>query len=176
MRAAQTAKGAQVRDQARSVRAGDVALTSKDRGVESEVPMTGGANPDELRQFLLDHVEDLAELEVLAWFHRESPGAWLSEADLLQAMPFPPDTTSAALERLLSRELVSRSVEKPGMLRFEARDTAFREMLRRALEEYRQNPVQFMALMTAISIERVRTAALTTFAECFRLGGPKSGG
>jgi hypothetical protein len=138
--------------------------------------MTRRQNPDELRQFLLDHVEDLAELEILAWFHRESEGTWAAEADLLKAMPFPPDTTSAALERLVLRQLVSRTAEKPGMLRFEARDSAFSDMLRRAIEEYRQNPVQFMALMTAISIERVRTAALTTFAECFRLGGPKSGG
>jgi hypothetical protein len=137
--------------------------------------MTSQDDPDALRQFLLDHVEDLAELEVLAWL-RESEGTWAAEANLLKAMPFPPDTTSAALDRLVLRELVSRPAEKPGMLCFEARDGAFREMLRRAIDEYRQNPVQFMALMTAISIERVRTAALTTFAECFRLGGPKSHG
>jgi hypothetical protein len=138
--------------------------------------MASPADPDELRQFLLDHVEDLAELEVLAWFHRESEGSWVPEAALLGAMPFPTDTTSAALERLVLRELVSRAAEKPDLLCFEARDAAFREMLRRAIEEYRANPVQFMALMTAISIERVRTAALTTFAECFRLGGPRSNG
>jgi hypothetical protein len=138
--------------------------------------MATPANPDELRQFLLDHVEDLVELEVLAWFHRKSEGSWAPEAELLAAMPFPADTTSAAIERLVLRELVSRTAENPGMLCFEARDGAFREMLRRAIEEYRANPVQFMALMTAISIERVRTAALTTFAECFRLGGPKSHG
>ena len=129
--------------------------------------------PDELKQFLLDHVQDLAELEVLAWFHRETEGTWAAEADLLGAMPFPADTTAAALERLVLRELVSRAAERPGMLCYEARDAVFREMLRRAIEEYRANPVQFMALMTAISLERVRTAALRTFAECFRLEGPK---
>jgi hypothetical protein len=138
--------------------------------------MSGGPQPDELKQFLLDHVEDLAELEVLAWFHRQAEGTWAAEADLLEAMPFPPETTAAALERLTQRELVSRAAQKPGMVCYEARDTVFREMLRRAIDEYRANPVQFMALMTAISIERVRTAALTTFAECFRLGGPKGHG
>jgi hypothetical protein len=138
--------------------------------------MPGGPDSDELRQFLLDHVEDLAELEVLAWFHRQAEGTWAAEAELLTAMPFPPDTTAVALERLVQRELVSRTAQKPGLVCYESRDPAFREMLRRAIEEYRANPVQFMALMTAISIERVRTAALTTFAECFRLGGPKGYG
>src|SRR5688572_598852 len=66
-------------------------------------PMPRPQTPDELKQFLLAHVEDLAELEVLAWFHRESEGTWVAEADLLAAMPFPADTTSAALERLVTR-------------------------------------------------------------------------
>lgn len=138
--------------------------------------MASADAPDELKQFLLDHVQDLAELEILAWFHRESEGTWAKEAELLTAMPFPSDTTAAALERLVVRELVSRTDARPGLLCYEARDAVFREMLRRAIDEYRANPVQFMALMTAISLERVRTAALMTFAECFRLGGPKSNG
>jgi hypothetical protein len=139
-------------------------------------PMPSGETPDELKQFLLDHVQDLADLEILAWFHRDSEGRSVAESALLEAMPFPPDTTTAALERLVLRGLVSRTAEDPSSLRYAPPDAQFREMLRGAIDEYRANPVQFMALMTAISIERVRTAALTTFAECFRLGGPKANG
>ncbi len=138
--------------------------------------MTEPSSPDELKQFLLAHVEDLAELEILAWLHRSNEGAWAGESELSKAMPFPPDTTQAALERLVGRGLVARSGEKPGQICYEAPDAEFRDLLRRAIEEYRANPVQFMALMTAISLERVRTAALRTFAECFRLEGPKKHG
>lgn len=125
--------------------------------------MTGAPDNDELRQFLLEHVEDLAELEVLAWFHRSSEGTWAAESDLLTAMPFPVEATIAALERLVGRGLVTRSEETPPRLRYEAPDAAFRELLRRAIEEYRANPVRFMALITASSLERVRRAALRTF-------------
>jgi hypothetical protein len=138
--------------------------------------MTEPSAPDELKQFLLTHVEDLAELEILAWLHRSSEGTWAGESDLSVAMPFPPDTTAAALERLVGRGLVARSHEKPGQICYDAPDAEFRGLLRRTIDEYRASPVQFMALMTAISLERVRTAALRTFAECFRLEGPKKNG
>jgi hypothetical protein len=138
--------------------------------------MPSGETPEELKQFLLHHVQDLVELEVLAWLHRDSEGSTVREAALLQAMPFPPDTTAAALERLVLRGLVVRTAEKPPSICYAPPDAEFREMLCSAIEEYRANPVQFMALITAISLERVRRAALTTFAECFRLGGPKSNG
>lgn len=133
--------------------------------------MSDTPDHDELRQFLLEHVEDLAELEILAWFHRASEGAWAPEETLASALPFPADATAAALERLVRRGLVARSADKPAMLCFEARDAAFRELLRRAVEEYRANPVGFMALLTALSLERVRMAALRTFADCFRPSG-----
>jgi hypothetical protein len=138
--------------------------------------MASSETPEELKRFLLDHVQDLAELEILAWLHRYSEGSAVPETALLEAMPFPPDTTTGALERLVLRRLVSRTADKPSLICYVPPDAEFREMLRGAIDEYRANPVQFMALMTAISLERVRRAALTTFAECFRLGGPKSNG
>jgi hypothetical protein len=138
--------------------------------------MASGETPEELKQFLLHHVEDLAELEILAWLHPDREGNAVPETALIEAMPFPTDTTTAALERLVLRGLVSRTAEKPNLVSYVPPDTEFRDLLRAAIEEYRKNPVQFMALMTAIALERVRTAALTTFAECFRLGGPKPHG
>ena len=137
--------------------------------------MAGDAHLEELRRFLAEHVEELDELVVLAFLEtRGSEGAPLSA--VVEAVPFTEATARAVLERLAARELVSCSALEPAEYRFAPADPATRAELERVFTTYRENPIVVMNLMTANAIERVRTAALRTFADAFRIGRPKSNG
>jgi hypothetical protein len=129
---------------------------------------------DELKAFLFEQVETLEELAILAFLHaRGSEGA--TQAAVAQAIGFPPAVTLRALEQLCTRGTISCSALEPAEYRFEP-TSATRAMFERVFRQYNANPLGLMKFMTANAIERVRTAALRTFADAFRIGGPKSNG
>jgi hypothetical protein len=130
---------------------------------------------DELKRFLLEHVEDVQELSMLAWFESRAPSSGASGNDIAEGTHFPVASTIEAAERLVRRGLLARSETDPPLY-YHQENEAARVMLTRAIGAYRSDPVKIMQLLTANAIDRLRTAALRTFAECFRLGGPKSDG
>jgi DNA-binding IclR family transcriptional regulator len=130
---------------------------------------------EELRKFLLEHVEGLEDLEILARFRETPDGAWLTTGEVASLTTFPLATTQDALRRLAARGLLAPTATEPAAYRY-ARPASSADPLARVIAEYRSNPLQVMGLMTANAIERVRTSAMMTFAECFRIGGPKANG
>jgi hypothetical protein len=131
---------------------------------------------EELKGFLFEHIEDLDELEILLWSRRHLPESWMSGTAIAEAHPFPAERTLDVLERLSARALLVREAGNPPRYRCDPPDASLRTMLDRMLTAYEANPLRFFQLMNANAIERVRTAAIRTFAECFRIGGPKSNG
>ncbi len=131
---------------------------------------------EELRRFLFEHVEDLEDLEIIARFHELGDDRLLNAAELAVLTRFPDTTTREALARLAARGLLAPTATEPVSYRYVIADASLRERLERAVVEYRQQPIKVMGMMTSNAIERVRTAAVRTFAECFRIGGPKSRG
>lgn len=127
-----------------------------------------------LKGFLAEHVEDLEELVVLA--ELETRGAKPSTlADLGDSVPLPSETTQAVLAKLAARGLVACSVLEPADYRLEPPE-GLREPLARVLAHYRADPLAVLMILSSNAIERVRNAALHTFADAFRIGGPKSNG
>jgi hypothetical protein len=129
---------------------------------------------DQLRAFLFEHVEDLEELEILAYLHARREGATL--AVIADGVRFPLSTVLPVLERLAARGTVSCSALEPAEYRFEASDADARQRFEEVFAAYRANPSVVMKLMTSNAIDRVRTAAMRRFADSFRLKGPKSDG
>jgi hypothetical protein len=129
---------------------------------------------DQLRWFLFEHVEDLEELEILACLRARSQGATLTV--IANEIRFPLPTVLPVLERLVARGIVSCTALEPAEYRFEAPDAETRQQFERVFEVYRADPSAVMKLMTSNAIDRVRTAAMRTFADGFRLKGPKSHG
>jgi hypothetical protein len=124
--------------------------------------------PDEdpLKRLLFDTVEGIEELEILCWFAK---GNECGDAETVaRDIALPTETVRAALERLTSGGLLQQSSENPKVFRVDADPEAKRVVLV-VTGEYRANPVRVMKLMTQNAIERVRTAALRTFAESFRI-------
>jgi hypothetical protein len=130
---------------------------------------------DDIKDFLLTHVEELEELEILLWFHRRPSADWANGSEVVAAHPFSEDRTLEVLARLTARELLVRDGSEP-RYRCDPPDPEVKALLGRVLSAYEENPLRFFQIMNANALERVRTAAIRTFAECFRLGGPKANG
>lgn len=137
--------------------------------------MSGPTDRESLKQFLLEHVEGYEDLEVLAWFSGQPQATLATAVDIAQKVGFPPAIIETAVERLVARGLLERTGKDGAFFRY-AVDEDFRRTMAKIASLYQANPREVMELMTANAIERVRTAALRTFADCFRIRGPKSGG
>lgn len=135
----------------------------------------GDGNDTDLRSFLLEHVEDLEEFEILLCLFERGGEAGMSLDDVTAAVRFPSLTIRSSLERLAARGLISCTAIEPALYRFDP-PVAERETFRRVAAAYRDNPLEVMRIMTSIAVERLRTAAVQRFADCFRLGGPKPRG
>ena len=130
----------------------------------------------ELAQFLFDYVENYEEIQVLACLGvgRE---LWWEPEDVTRDCGVEKSATLSALERLTAL----------GVLVMQGSDSVVRYRLHddfqgrsyifdRLALEYRQNRLQLMERMTHNAIERVRASALKTFADCFRIRGPRDDG
>lgn len=123
-------------------------------------------------RFVEDHVQGFEDLEVLLLMTR-SPGSSWTAVSLAEAAFIPPDTVLPVLERLTQRNMVEQSSD--GTFRFlpTCEHAGAIAELRAA---YDVNRVEVIALIAASAMERVRTGAIRTFAEAFRLRGPKKHG
>lgn len=135
----------------------------------------GDGSDTDLRSFLLEHVEDLEEFEILLCLFERGGEAGMSRDEVTAAVRFPSLTIRNSLERLAARGLVSCTAIEPAVYRFDP-PSADREAFGRVAAAYRENPLEVMRIMTSIAVERVRTAAVERFADCFRFGGPKPRG
>lgn len=130
----------------------------------------------ELEQFLFDYVETYEELQVLACLGvgRE---LWWEAEDVTRDCGVEPSATLTALHRLTASGLLMKQGSEPNF-KYRLHDDFLGRsyIFDRLALEYRQNRLQLIETMTRNAIERVRAAALRTFAECFRMRGPKVDG
>lgn len=136
--------------------------------------MPESAELDDVKGFLAQHVEGLEELVVLAELEARRVER-CTLAKLGDIIPLPLETTRDVLGKLAARGLVACSALEPAEYRFEPPEE-LREPFGRVLAHYRSDPLAVLMLLSSNAIERVRNAALHTFADAFRIGGPKSNG
>jgi DNA-binding MarR family transcriptional regulator len=138
-------------------------------------PLAELRDHQDLKAFLFEYVESYEELGVFVWFHRRS-GASAPAARIAEESGLPEASVVDALDRLLARGLLSRSSEDVTAFRYTPAEDTVRDAVNRVMDLYQNNAVEVVGFMTANAIERVRTAGMRLFADCFRVGGPKSGG
>lgn len=126
---------------------------------------------DDLRRFLLDRVSSYEELDVLLLLVRGSGESWSAKA-VAEALGAEADVCRAALESLLACGLLATGKDSTTFRYSSMTEEAARnvETLARA---YREQRAVVAMMMSANAVERVRTSAIRTFAEAFRLRGPK---
>lgn len=129
-----------------------------------------------VKRWLFAHCEDLVDLEILTKFHELSREFPLNEAEIAALAKFPLAAVQDALGRLCSRGLLSPSALEPVRYRYAVADSELQDQIHRVVLTYRSDPLEIMSLMTANAIERVRTEAVRTFAECFRIKQAKPNG
>jgi hypothetical protein len=147
-----------------------VVFRTEDVSVDDPLPY------EELRQILLDHFGDLEELEILACLHSAELRAGATVSQLVGASRLPESSLQPALDALVARGLVEHSPGSPGVYRFSPPDEETRTQVGRVIAEYRADPLKAIKIMASNAIERVRSAALHTFSEAFRVKRAKSDG
>jgi hypothetical protein len=130
----------------------------------------------DLESFLRDYVESYEELKVLICLGtaRES---WRTIESIASDCRVDEEAILAALERLARGGVLARR-DAPSALEFRLHDDfqSRGDLLDRLAVEYRQNSLRLIEIMTKSAIDRVRASALRTFADSFRIRGPRDDG
>lgn len=125
--------------------------------------------PEDVRALLHGHIESYEQLEVLLLLRRERYEDWTTEG-LSARLHVREELVSSAVEGLEASGLVTMTRTAP-IPRFAYRPTSsgLDAAAGRLDREYAERPIRIIQLMSANAIDRVRTAALHTFADAFVL-------
>lgn len=136
--------------------------------------MTDSSNlPEDVRRLLHEHIDSYEQLEILLLLRRERYEAWTPDAlaarlHLGEALIGP---ALAALNTagLIGTAAASGSATQPLRYAYRPASSGLDATVGILEREYAERPVSIIKLMSANSIERLRTAALHTFADAFVL-------
>lgn len=127
-----------------------------------------------LRSFLSAHVQSYEQLEVVLLLQRRERES-LTATETAEALRIPKDLAESALVHLEGHGLVVAEANKLGNHRYMygPRSADLGQSLAELARVYNENRLAVVELMSANAVERLRTSAIRTFAECFRLGQPR---
>ena len=118
---------------------------------------------------LHDHIESYEQLEMLLLMRGDKVASWTEET-LCERLRSAVSLVQAALERLKSAGLVeARAHEGAKHYSYLCQSDDVEATISRLAAAYRENPIPIIKIMSANSLERLRTAALRTFADAFIL-------
>jgi predicted transcriptional regulator len=132
--------------------------------------------PEDVRKLLREHIESYEQLELLLLLRTELDHRWTVDA-LSARFRIPASLASLALDELQRAGFVQ--ARAPGAEKqyvYVAQRDPVEATLNRLAQAYREHPIPILKQMSANAIERVRTAALRTFADAFLLRKDKKDG
>jgi len=125
--------------------------------------------PEDVRALLHEHIESYEQLEVLLLLRRERYEEW-TIGGLAARLHLRQELIASALEGLKSGGLVASTHATPApRFAYRPASSGLDAAAGRLDREYAERPIRIIQLMSANAIERVRTAALHTFADAFVL-------
>ena len=124
---------------------------------------------EDVRVLLHEHIESYEQLEVLLLLRRERAAEW-TVAGLAARLRIREELIASALEGLKGGGLVGAIGTAPeGRFAYRPASSGIDAATGRLEREYAERPIRIIQLMSANAIDRVRTAALHTFADAFVL-------
>jgi DNA-binding transcriptional ArsR family regulator len=137
--------------------------------------MANGDSP-EARAFLAEHIESFEELEVLSFLHDHRDTARTAD-EIAASIGLRGSIVETALAALRQRRLVDRSSEgRTQRHSLAALEPETMRGLVALVQTYRDDRLEILKLMNAIAFERIRNAAIRTFADAFVVGKGKKDG
>jgi hypothetical protein len=133
-----------------------------------------GELPEDVRALLHEHIESYEHLETLLLLRRERYEQWTSEG-LAARLHVRPELIEAALASLKASGLVEATAVVPERFTYRPASSGLEAAVGRLEREYAERPILIIQLMSANAIERLRTAALHTFADSFVLNKKDKG-
>jgi hypothetical protein len=134
--------------------------------------------PDSARvqAFLAASVETYEELEVLLLLRGKREHEWTVD-EIVAVLRLRAGTIEAACVALGDAGLLRESIESRGRAYgYAPRDAALDDAVAALARMYAEDRLAIVKMMSANAIERIRTAAMRTFAEAFVIGKDKKGG
>jgi hypothetical protein len=123
--------------------------------------------PEDVRRFLLEHVEGYEHLEVIALL-RPEPGRAHSPDAVAAVSELPASAAEAALSDLQRSGILVMETDHAGpRYRYFPQLPEVEATITRLLDTHRENPLGIVKVMNAVSIERVRSSARRAFAGAF---------
>jgi hypothetical protein len=127
----------------------------------------------EVRQFLRDHIESHEHLETLLLLCPD--GRARTVEDVARELKVPAASADAALRHLVEQRLLVAAAGEPPTYCYSPGTPALGGAVDALVAARGEHHLAIMEIMGAHAIERVRSNALRTFAEAFRLKGPGHG-
>lgn len=132
--------------------------------------------PPDVQSLLRDHIESYEQLELLLLIRADHGTSWTEEA-LCARLQMPSSLVQTALHGLESaRFLEARTQDGKKRYSYLCQTDSVEMTIGRLTAAYREYPIPVIKLMSANAIERLRTAALRTFADAFDLRKDKNRG
>lgn len=132
--------------------------------------------PEDIRLFLLEHVESYEQLDILALLRPQADRSFSCD-DIAGATGMSLSAVETALDGLRQGGILSGSADRGGQrFRYTPSDPEIDGLVERLLRAYKENPLGIVKLMSANAIERVRTYAIRAFANSFVLERKKKDG
>jgi hypothetical protein len=119
--------------------------------------------PDEIAQFITNHIDSIAQLEALLLLRREPCSKW-SASSLSKRLYISERETVDALERLCAGGLAIAVGSEPTLYRYEPTSQELRDLVDRTADLYSKHLVPITNLIHSKSKTRVQE-----FADAFRI-------
>lgn len=119
--------------------------------------------PADVRQFIDQNIESLAQLEALLLLRKDPQRSW-DAAEMAKALYLPVEMAQALLAEFGRRQLTKTTPQSDAQYSYNVVDSKLDELIGRVVTEYQERRVAVISLIYSKPLNKVQT-----FADAFRL-------